>query len=225
MVGIPRFFGKQGNVNSRQLKLLALFLSVLALGACTSRAAMEAEQASVEQERVAVEQEKAAVAAQQTRQRAAREERERQAALAEQRRQEAEQARLAAMAKARAQAEAEAQVRIEQQQRQRQETQRRREAVARAQAERDEKLAQIEALEAQIAAMGTGVDTTETSNAIYTEAILVAEDLIDVLTAEQAKYENVDENGNTVEPLAKELISQLQDRKEALVQEAQAAAR
>ena len=55
---------------------------------------------------------------------------------------------------------------------------------------------------------------------ILQEAILVAEELLDVLTAEQAKYENTDETGNTVEDLAKDLIAELESRKDSLVRQA-----
>ena len=70
--------------------------------------------------------------------------------------------------------------------------------------------------------MNASVSSVESSNEKYTEAILVAEELVEVLTSEQAKYENVDEDGNTVEPLAKELIAELEQRRERLVLDAQA---
>lgn len=217
--------------NFKQFKLLAILLTLIFLGACTSRGALEAEQAAIEQERIATEQEAARVAAEQSRQRAVAEERERQAALAEQRQVQADRERQAELARARAQAEAElaqAQAQAEAEARAQAEqaerlVQSRREALVRAQEEQEQKLARIEELESQIAAMTSNVSTVEQSNTIYQEAILVAEELIDVLTTEQAKYENVDETGNTVEPLAKERIAELEDRKNSLMQEAQAA--
>ena len=42
------------------------------------------------------------------------------------------------------------------------------------------------------------------------------------LTSEQAKYEEIDESGFTREPLAKELILELESRKEELVGQAAA---
>ena len=50
---------------------------------------------------------------------------------------------------------------------------------------------------------------------------MVAEELLDVLTTEQAKYERTDDYGNTLEPLAKELIAELEARKDSLVRQAQ----
>ena len=53
-------------------------------------------------------------------------------------------------------------------------------------------------------------------------AIAAAEELLTVLTSEQAKYEEIDESGFTREPLAKELILELESRKEELVGQAAA---
>jgi hypothetical protein len=53
------------------------------------------------------------------------------------------------------------------------------------------------------------------------EAKLVAEELLEILSAEQAKYENIDATGYTVEPLAKDLIAELEARKESLVRQVQ----
>jgi hypothetical protein len=49
-------------------------------------------------------------------------------------------------------------------------------------------------------------------------AILAAEDLLAVLITEQAKYENIDAFGETLEPLAKSLITELEARLENLTQ-------
>lgn len=222
---------------------IAVFLVVLLVGACASRSSTEVEQAAAEpvasdrasaeqvaaeQARIAAEEEVARASAEQVREQEAAAERERQAKLAEQQRQESEQQRLATLAAARARAESEAQARVEQQRRQQeavQAEQRRKDAIAQAQEERDEKLATIAALESQIETVEANIEETEAVNGVYQEAILVSEELINVLTDEQAKYENVDENGNTVEPLAKELISDLENRKNSLLSEAQARAR
>ena len=51
------------------------------------------------------------------------------------------------------------------------------------------------------------------------EAIAVAEQLLDVLTEEQVKYEDTDADGNTVQPLSKELIAELENIKNDLVRQ------
>jgi hypothetical protein len=228
---IEKFASLRKLAKFKQINLLLILLASLILGACTSSATLEAEQAAIEQERVAAMQETARIAAEESRQRAAVEERERQSALAEQRRLQAERERQAVLARARAQAEAElaqtqaqaeAEVQAQAEQAERQ-VQSRRQAIARAQAEQDQKLARIEELESQIAALENNASTVEQSNTIYQEAILVAEELIDVLATEQAKYENVDAAGNTVEPLAKDRIEELEERKNTLMREAQVA--
>ena len=53
-----------------------------------------------------------------------------------------------------------------------------------------------------------------------TQAIETAEELLTALAEEQAKYESTDEAGNTVEPLAKELIAELESVKNELVRQA-----
>lgn len=209
----------------KQLRLIALLLTVMVLGACTSRAAMEAEQAAAEQARIAEEQEVARVAAEQARQRAAAEERERQVRIQEQQRVEAERRRQAEIARREAEARAEQEQQAREQARRR-ELQQRREAQALAQAEqeREQKLARIAELEDQIAQMQADVSTADEVNALYQEAILVAEELVNVLASEQSKYDNVDNEGNLLEPLSKDLVAELEDRKDSLVQEAEAAA-
>jgi hypothetical protein len=71
--------------------------------------------------------------------------------------------------------------------------------------------------------MQEAVATTEAANERYREAIQVAEELVEVLAEEQAKYENVDAAGNLLEPLAQDLIADLEARRTSLVEEAQAA--
>ena len=61
----------------------------------------------------------------------------------------------------------------------------------------------------------------EVASAILQEAILVAEELLQILIAEQSKYENTDSNGNTVNPLSKDLIAELEARKNELVRQSQ----
>ena len=49
----------------------------------------------------------------------------------------------------------------------------------------------------------------------------MAEELLQMLIAEQSKYENTDANGNTVNPLSKDLIAELEARKNELVRQSQ----
>ena len=197
----------------RPFVMLAL---ILALGACTSQAAREAELAVIEAERVAVEQEAARIIQEEERLRAIEEQRRREAEATERARIAAEQQRRDEE-EARARAEAE-RLRREEEERREQE---RLAAVAAAEAERREKVERIETLEQQIAAIEADTVQDEASRAILQEAILVAEELLEVLTAEQAKYENTDDQGNTLEPLSKDLIAELQARKDNLVRRAQ----
>ncbi len=196
-------------------RLLGVSILVLALGACTSQAAREVELAAIEAERVAAEQEAARIVQEEERQRAMEEQRRREAEAAERARIAAEQQRREEEARARAEAE-----------RRRMEEERRREeerlaAIAAAEAERQEKIERIAQLERQIAAIEADTGQDEASTAILQEAILAAEELLEVLAAEQAKYENTDDQGNTLEPLAKDLIVELEARKDNLIRQAQ----
>tara|TARA_B100002003_G_C14151725_1_gene553976 strand:- start:258 stop:869 length:612 start_codon:yes stop_codon:yes gene_type:complete len=191
--------------------LVATLLVVL--GACTSQAARDAEIAAQEAEILAQQQEAALVEEQLARRLAAEEEIRRNAAEAERARQQAERERLVAQARAREDAE----------RRQREEEERlerlRLEELARVAAEREEKLERIAELEQQIAAINATATRDETSNEIMLEAIAVAEQLLDVLTEEQVKYEDTDADGNTVQPLSKELIAELENIKNDLVRQ------
>ncbi len=194
----------------RRLRYLGLLLLVVGLASCSSRAAMEAEQAAAAQAEIA------RVAEEQARFQAEALEGQRRA---EQARIEAERTREADLARARAEQErqqrdAVAGLEIERQQ-----------AIAQAQVDRQQKLARIASLQAQIATLETSSSNNELANARYLEAIVVAEELLVVLTNELGKYENVDSNGNTASPLAKERIAELEQRKNSLVQEAQAGGR
>ena len=60
-------------------------------------------------------------------------------------------------------------------------------------------------------------EETRTDN--LAEAVEVAEELLAVLTEEQDKYENTDAAGNTLEPLAKDLIAELESRKDELLRQ------
>ena len=52
------------------------------------------------------------------------------------------------------------------------------------------------------------------------QAIIAAQELLETLNAEVAKYELIDESGNTLEPLAKDMIAELEARKDELVDQA-----
>ena len=51
-------------------------------------------------------------------------------------------------------------------------------------------------------------------------AISAAEELLEMLTDEQEKYEDIDEAGFPRTPLAKELLSELESRRDMLTREA-----
>jgi hypothetical protein len=122
-----------------------------------------------------------------------------------------------AMAVARAAAELEAEQRAREAaelQRQQQQTE-----VARLQQQQQGRIAE---LERQLAATEETASRREQANARLIQAITAAEELLQMLASEQLKYNNIDAGGNTVEPLQKALISELEARKNALVREAQA---
>ncbi len=199
---------------SRMSRTVVTTLLLVTLTACASEAAREAELAEQEAVRVAAEQEAARVAAEQ----------KRQQALELQRRQQAEAAERARLQAARERQEAEARARAEAERREREEAERREQerlaAIAAAEEERRLKLNRIAELEAQIAQIQEQTADDEQSTLVLQQAILAAEELLDALTVEQAKYENTDQAGNTVEPLAKDLIAELQATKDELVERA-----
>jgi len=170
--------------------------------------------ATEEAVRVAAEQEATGVDQEQAQQRAAEEQRRRAAQVAERARLQAERERQAAQVVARA----------EEERRRRDEAESREQArlaaIAAAEAERREKLDRISELELQIAAIQTDTGNDEYAAEILQEAILVAEELLEVLTAEQAKYAVTDDTGNTIDPLAKDLIAELEARKDDLIRQA-----
>lgn len=197
-------------------RMLITGLLLATLTACGSEAAREAELAEQEAARVAVEQEAARVAAEQARQQA----------LELERRQQAEAAERARLQAARERQEAEARARAEAERREREEAERREQerlaAIAAAEEERRQKLNRIAELEAQLAQIQQQTADDERSTLVLQQAILAAEELLDTLTAEQAKYDNTDQAGNPVDPLAKDLIAELQARKDELVEQARA---
>ena len=194
-------------------QILVGFVLVVTLGACSSQGAREAEMAAAqaeqdqEAERINQERERLA-AAEQQRMRAV--EAEERARLQAQRERQAEEARM------RADAERQQREAVEQRERARNA------AIAAAEAERQEKIDRITELEAQIATLQQETRDDDGATVYLTEAVQVAEELLGALTAEQAKYENTDAQGNTQEPLAKDLIAELEAHKDDLVRRAAA---
>ena len=197
--------------SAAKIRAVAATLIILVLASCASQASREAEIAGVEAERVAIEQEAVQLAADQARARAAELQLQRDRGAAELTRVEEARVRQVAEARARADAEREA---VEEAERER------RAVIAEAEAEWQDKLDRITALEQQIASIDTEVGEEESRVTTLTRAIETAEELLTILAAEQAKYENTDDQGNTVEPLAKELIAELESRKNELVRQA-----
>lgn len=189
--------------------VFGVFLSVLA--ACGSQSAREAAVAEAEIANMAAEQAAAREAAEIERQRAEAEERRRLAEAEERERRRLAQVREAAEAEARAEAQRLAREQAERAERERWA------AIAAARAERQEKMDRIAALEQQIADSQAEIDSDSEQALIIQQAIAAAEELLAALTAEVAKYELTDESGNTLEPLSKDLIAELEARKDELV--------
>jgi chromosome segregation ATPase len=200
--------------SAAKIRAIVATLLLLVLASCVSQAAKDAEIAAVEAERVAVEQAALQVVANQARAREAELQAQRDQVAAERARVEEVRQRQLVEAKARADAEREEQEAIAQAERDR------RAVIAAAQAQRQDRLDRITALQQQIASIETEVGEEGSKVATLTRAIQTAEELLTTLAAEQAKYEDTDEQGNTVEPLAKELIAELESRKNELVRQA-----
>lgn len=186
-------------------RALAMSLLLATLAACASSTPQPVvDQASVlEAQRAADAAQAQRIAEERARLEAAEAERARQEALAQ-----AEAARAAELARVQQEAEA----------REAAAAQARRDAQAREQAQRD----RIAALEAQIAELRDSNTRVSTANARLEQAIATAEELLEVLNAEQLKYGNTDASGEPVEALEKDLIADLEARKDSLKQEAQA---
>lgn len=187
---------------------------LMIFGACSSPGARDAELAAEEAARVAVEQESARMEQEQARQQMAEQQRQRELQAAATARTEAERERQLEIARAREEEALRRQEEIQSQERARLA------AIAVAEALRPEKLDRITELERQIARVQIEAVNNKAVRQILREAIVVAEELLDVLTAEQAKYENTDVDGNLIEPLAKELIAELEQRKDDLLRQA-----
>lgn len=98
-----------------------------------------------------------------------------------------------------------------------------REAQAQAR-EREQREARIEALEAELATIQQRIDQGERANDRMRDAIVAAEELLQMLDSEQQKYDDVDAAGQTSVPLQKELIAEQEERLNRLVEEARALA-
>ena len=195
-----------------KIRGVSVSLMLLVLASCASQASREAEIAAFEAERVAAEQEASQLAADQASARGAELQLQRDREAAERIRVDQATERQVVEARARADAERKQREAAE-------EAERERRAVI-AEAERQDRLDRIAALEQQIASIETEVGEEESRVTTLTRAIETAEELLTTLAAEQAKYENTDDQGNTVEPLAKELIAELEARKNELVRQA-----
>jgi len=193
---------------------IAFGVLLLALTACGSQSAREAAIAEAEVANIAAEQAAARDAAEIERQRAEAEERRRMAEVEERERRRVAQERQAAEAEARAEAQRLAREQTERAERERQA------AIAAARAERQEKLDRIASIEQQIAEIQAEIDSDSEQALVMQQAIAAAEELLAALTAEVAKYELTDESGNTLEPLSKDLIAELEARKDELVDQA-----
>lgn len=202
----------------RPVRLLLSLLLLSSLVACGAQSAREAVLAEEEAARIAAEQMAAQAAAEEERERAAEMERQRIAQAEERERQRRERELERQQAEARARAEAE---RREQEEAQRRE-QERLAVIAAAAAEREEKLERIEMLEAQIATIQTETGADEERTIVLQQAIQAAEELLEALADEVAKYESTDETGNTLDPLAKDMLAELEARKNELVERARA---
>ena len=136
-------------------------------------------------------------------------------ALAEQR-EAAERERIASE-ELRQAAENEARLRVQAEREQQREEERER-SYSLAVAEQEQKIELISRLEAEVTLVQSALARDQASIDSLREAILAAQDLLAVLITEQAKYENIDAFGETLEPLAKILISELEARLENLTQ-------
>ncbi len=119
---------------------------------------------------------------------------------------------------------AEQQARVEEAARAEREQQSRAAEQQRLDAERSqrEQQARIAELEAEIASARARTENVTAANGKLEEAIATAEELLEVLAAEQLKYSTTNSAGQLAEPLRKDLITDLESRKDALKREAQA---
>ena len=213
---------KFSSKSMRKIGLLLLFGSII--GACSSNVGRNVDLATQNAERAATQQALARAAQQKEQQRALEEEREREEIeIARIRHEQAEKGKLEAERQRLAESE---QRRIEVEQRRRAEeiaAQLRRqemEALVAVTAERDGKLARISELENQLNEIQLEVNNNDEAISALRSAISAAEELLEMLTDEQEKYEDIDEAGFPRTPLAKELLSELESRRDTLTREA-----
>ena len=213
---------KFSSKSMRKIGLLLLFGSII--GACSSNLGRNVDLATQNAERAATQQALARAAQQKEQQRALEEAREREEIeIARIRREEAEKEKLEAERQRLAESE---QRRFEVEQRRRAEeiaAQLRRqemEALVAVTAERDGKLARISELENQLNEIQLEVNNNDEAISALQSAISAAEELLEMLTDEQEKYEDIDEAGFPRTPLAKELLSELESRRDTLTREA-----
>ena len=213
---------KFSSKSMRKIGLLLLFGSII--GACSSNVGRNVDLATQNAERAATQQALARAAQQKEQQRALEEEREREEIeIARIRQEEAEKAKLEAERQRLAESE---QRRFEVEQRRRAEeiaAQLRRqemEALVAVTAERDGKLARISELENQLNEIQLEVNNNDEAISALQSAISAAEELLEMLTEEQEKYEDIDAAGFPRTPLAKELLSELESRRDMLTREA-----
>ena len=213
---------KFSSKSMRKIGLLLLFGSII--GACSSNLGRNVDLATQNAERAATQQALARAAQQKEQQRALEEEREREEIeIARIRQEEAEKAKLEAERQRLAESE---QRRFEVEQRRRAEeiaVQLRRqemEALVAVTAERDGKLARISELENQLNEIQLEVNNNDEAISALQSAISAAEELLEMLTEEQEKYEDIDAAGFPRTPLAKELLSELESRRDMLTREA-----
>lgn len=213
---------KFSSKSMRKIGLLLLFGSII--GACSSNLGRNVDLATQNAERAATQQALARAAQQKEQQRALEEEREREEIeIARIRQEEAEKEKLEAERQRLAESE---QRRFEVEQRRRAEeiaAQLRRqemEALVAVTAERDGKLARISELENQLNEIQLEVNNNDEAISALQSAISAAEELLEMLTDEQEKYEDIDAAGFPRTPLAKELLSELESRRDMLTREA-----
>jgi uncharacterized lipoprotein YajG len=197
---------KNGNFTAPSLRLL-LGVLVLVLAGCAASgdsAPQTPDQAAISEEQRAAKVTAVSRAA---------EERARLEVAQQAAREREAQARQAAEQQARveeaARAEREQQARASEQQRL---------AAERSQREQQARIAE---LEAEIASARARTENVTAANGKLEEAIATAEELLKVLAAEQLKYSTTNSAGQLAEPLQKDLIADLESRKDSLKREAQ----
>ena len=203
-----------GAINfSAVTRSLLIGVVIVLVSSCASQQATQQAAAVVESERVAEQQAVAELARERARAQEEQMDAERLARFA---RLEAEREREEREGQAELARAAEEKVRA-----QRDVDERRRQEIAQRAEEKQTKLDRIAQLEQQISDIETRNTRSVAASAKLAEAVTVAENLLDVLNAEQAKYRNTDAAGNTVERLSRDLIVELERKKDELVRDAQ----